>query len=229
MRTLTLIGLLLTSLGVSLAHADLLGMDLAPLLQLVAGQVTEIERLTETIGFAKDQAKMLTDLNRGIERVVSQIETLQQIVERTRRIDPRSIKSLADINDLLAQAQLTKTQIDALLASKFGILNQAIGQSSLQADTSFKMGQEMVATGANLALESKTASPGRAGQITAASTSATMLAQGVQLQSLSHLIQLQALTLDLQKSAAERDFENERKRRVLFEAELSTPRKRGRK
>ncbi len=203
----------------------LLGLELGPLLQLVTGQVQEIQKLTETVGFAKDQAEMLKRLNDGIERTVSQIQSLQQIVERAQGLDPRGVKNLSDLNNLLAQAKGTQALIEDL-SVQIDIANQAVARSALQSDTSYRMGQEMVATGAQLAQESQSASPGRAAQISAAASSAQMLSQGVELQTLAQLVELQALMLDFQKSREGKALQEERIRRAQFERQLAQGRKR---
>ena len=88
------------------------------------------------------------------------------------------------------------------------------------------MGQEMIAAGSDLAVESKTATPGRAAQITAASGAAQMLSQGVALQTLAHIAQLQAMQLELQKTQMERDQYALTARRAYFSGQL-TQSKRG--
>ena len=206
-----------------------LGTDLGPLLQLVSGQITEIERLTESVGVAKDQVKTLRDLNSGIDRTVSQIYSIQSIIERAQGVDPFAVRSLSDINDLLSRARYTKEQIEDLMATKVLLADQAITSSALQGDTAYKMGQEMVVTGSQLSAESKTASPGRASQISAASNSAQMLATGVQLQTMSQMVQLQAMSLEFQKSQVEREIQDSRMRRGLYEKQLSVSSQKKRK
>lgn len=197
-----------------------LGTELGPLLQLVSGQVAEIERLTETVGLAKDQAQYLRELNEGVEQTVFQIESIQSIIDRAQGMDPTAVRSVSDLNDLLSRAKQSKMQIEELLEAKVLIANQAIKSSAVQSDTSYRMGQEMVSTGAHLAHESKSASPGRAAQISAASGSAQMLAQGVELQTLAQIVQLQALTLEFQKTQVEREIRNEGTRRAFYEKQL---------
>jgi len=199
----------------------LFGEELAPLLQLVSGQVTEIERLTQTVGAAKDQVKLLQDLNEGIDRTISQIRSVEQIMQRAKGLDPSSVRSVSDLNDLLARAKQTRKQVDDLMVAKLMIADQAITQSALQSDTSYKMGQEMVGVGSQLAVESQSASPGRASQISAASGSAQMLAQGVQLQTLAQMVQLQALTLEFHKAQLQRELDADRARNAVFETSLS--------
>jgi hypothetical protein len=200
-------------------------LDVGPLLQLVAGQITEIDRLTQTVGLAEENRKLLLDLNEGINKTVQQIQTLQAIIDRAQGLDPRQVKSLADLNDLLSRAKDTRQQIEELLGLKVAIANQAIAESALQSDTSYKMGQEMVSVGADLARESQRASPGRAAQISAAADSAQMLSQGVQLQTMSQMVQLQALSLEFQKSQVEKDLVGEKMRRELYQRQLTTSRK----
>jgi hypothetical protein len=203
------------------------GTELGPLLQLVAGQLTEIERLTETLGAARDQARMLRELNQGVDRAVTQIRNMQTIMERTQGLDPSSVRSLSDLNDLLARANQTKQALEGLMQAKVALADQAIASSALQSDTTYRMGQEMTVAGSQLAVESQSASPGRSSQITAAANSAQMLATGVELQTLAQIVQLQAMTLEFQKSQVEQDLYNSRLRRAAYERQLTQVHKGG--
>lgn len=197
-----------------------LGTEIAPLLQLVSGQVQEIQRLTESVGVAKDQVELLRGLNEGIDRAVTQIQTLHQIVERAQGLDPTAVRSISDLNDLLLRANNTKGLIEEMLELRIGLADQAIARSALQTDTAYRMGQEMVLTGSQLALESQTASPGRASQISAAAGSAQMLSQGVQLQTLAQVAELQALLLEFHKTQLAEQLRAEKLRRAQVEREL---------
>src|SRR5690606_36559811 len=117
--------------------------------------------------------------------------------------------------------------IDEVIRMRVNLSNLAIAQSALQADTAYKMGQEMVVTGARLAEESKTASPGRAGQSAAAGSSASMLAQGVQLQTLAQLVQLQVMSLEFQKAQAQKEIEASETQRKYLLAALQQDSKKG--
>lgn len=203
------------------------GTELAPLLELVSGQVREIERLTEQVGLAKDQRDLLIRLNDGIERTVDQIRNIQSLVERAQGLDPRGIKSVQELNDYLSRVQGAKHSLEEILGIKSKAAGIIIGQSALQSETAYLMGQEMIATGSTLAKESETASPGRAQQISAASQSAQMLAQGVQLQTLSQIAQLQAMQLELQRSQIDQLIQEKSATRNLFVLELSRKRKTG--
>ncbi|MGE4108223.1 MAG: hypothetical protein AB7F66_13495 [Bacteriovoracia bacterium] len=213
--------ILLTFLFFQVPSASaLFGEELAPLFELVAGQIQEIERLTEQLGVAKDQQNLLIQLNSGIEKTVTQIRTLQSILERSQGLDPKEVKSISDLNDLLTRVKDVKSLIDSVIDAKIDLAEQAISKSSLQGDTTYKMGQEMISTGSQLAQESQTASPGRANQINAAASSAQMVSQGVQLQTLAQIVQLQALQLEFQKTELEQRRQLERLRRGNFEREL---------
>lgn len=211
------------------SHPTYAFFDVGPLLELVVGQIQELEKLSDSVGIAKDQQAFLQGINDGINRTVSQIQTLQIIVSRAQGLDPRQVQNLADLNDLLQRAKDTREEIEVLLEAKISIANQAIAESALQSDTSYKMGQEMVSVGSGLAQESQTASPGRAAQISAATGSAQMLSQGVQLQTLSQIVQLQALTLDLQKTQVEKDIQTDRLRQDMFQSQLSLAAKKARR
>jgi hypothetical protein len=202
-----------------------MGTELGPLLQLVSGQVRELERLAENVGVAKDQLKMLQDLNEGIDRTVNQIQSLQTIVERSQGMDPTSVQSLSDLNDLLERAQGTKGLVEDMIGVKIQLANQAISRSSTQSETAYLMGQEMVATGSQLASESQNASPGRAAQISAAAESAQMLSQGIQLQTLAQVAELQALLLEFQKSQLQKEAKDREVYRSQVVQQLSRKKK----
>jgi len=202
------------------------GTEIAPLLQLVSGQVSEIEKLTQSVKAVKDQAALLRELNAGVDRAIYQIRSIEAIVDRTQGLDPKSVQSLSDLNDLLHRANQNKADIEDLMQARVFLADQAIATSALQGDTAYKMGQEMVLVGTKLSAESATASPGRASQIAAAADSSQMLATGVQLQTMSQMVQLQAMSLEFQKSQMEGQIRSSKMQRRLFEMQLSKKRKR---
>lgn len=204
----------------SLQAKAFFGTEMGPLIQLVAGQLQEIEKLSRQVGLAENQIQYLTALNDGIDKTVHQIQSVQSIYERAQGLDPREIKSLSDLSSYLDRARETKIAVEELLALKVGLAGQAVESSALQADTSYRMGQEMVTVGAALAQESQQASPGRAAQISAAASSAQMLSSGVELQTLSQLVQLQAMNLELQRSLIDRDLQADKTRQKQFQQSL---------
>ncbi len=189
---------------------------MAPLLQLVAGQVSELERLAEQVGIARDQQDLLFKIHEGIGKTVQQIQAIEALVERAQGLDPREVRSLADLNHLLQRAGETKVAVETIIVAKLALADSAVERSALQSDTSYRMGQEMIVAGGDLARESAVASPGRATQISAAADSAQMLGQGVQLQMLSQLIQLMAMTVEFQKEQISRELRAERSRRESY-------------
>src|SRR4051794_12117013 len=92
--------------------------DIGPLLQLVSGQITEIQKLTEQVGLAKDQQNTLIKLNEGINQTVSQIRSVETLISRAQGLDPRSVRSLSDLNDLLYRANQVRLEINELLRLK---------------------------------------------------------------------------------------------------------------
>jgi hypothetical protein len=120
----------------------------------------------------------------------------------------------------MRRARTTQADLAALLAIRNEMADQAITQSALQSDTAYRMGQEMVASGSDLARESQTASPGRAAQISASAQSAQMLSQGVELQTLAQIAQLQALQLDFQKAQASQLASESDQRQKAFQSTL---------
>jgi len=204
------------------AAQSVLGTDMLPLLQLVSGQVREIEALTQQLGATREQTGLLFELNDGINRVVHQIQTLEAIVERAQGVNPSAVQSLSELNSLMRRARTSQEDLQAMILIRSELADQAIGQSALQSDTAYRMGQEMVVTGSDLARESQNASPGRAAQISASAQSAQMLSQGVELQTLAQIAQLQALQLDFQKAQAAQLVSESNQRQRAFEAALST-------
>ncbi|NDD92030.1 hypothetical protein EBZ37_08100 [bacterium] len=218
-------GSILAALLPNSAHA-ILGSEMVPLMQLVAGQVSELESLAQQLGATQEQTGLLFELNSGVNKVVNQIESLESIVERTQGLNPSSARSLASLNDLMRRARATQEDLNALIQIRTEVADQAIAQSALQSDTAYRMGQEMVVTGSELARESKTASPGRAAQISASADAAQMLSQGVELQTLAQIAELQALSLDFQKTQATQVNSESDQRKKAFEATLSAQAKR---
>jgi hypothetical protein len=201
---------------VSSAQASLFGEENVPLFQLVVGQVQEIERLAELIGAAKNQVEAIKSLNAGINKTVDQIQAIEVIIDRAQGVDPTSIKSIAELNDYLERVQDVKARMDDLMGIRVKAAEIGITQSSIQGDTAYKMGQEMISTGSTLANESRNATPGRAAQISAASGSAQMVAKGVELQTMAQMVQLQALSLDLQRSQIDREMTARKMNQNLF-------------
>ena len=197
------------------------GLEMAPLMKLVAGQVAEIERLTQQVGIAKDNHALLIELNQGIDKTVSQIQSVESILDRAQGMDPRAVRSISELNAYMARTRDAKRAVEELMELRSDAASIAIQQSSLQSETAYLMGQEMMVTGANLSQDSRLASPGRAAQITAASSSAQMLAQGVQLQTLSQIAQLQAMQLELMRSQMEQQSLERKRQGDVFAGYLS--------
>lgn len=224
MRNLALIIFLLTPATVY----AFLGTEMAPLLQLVAGQVQELERLAENLGVAKENQKILLELNDGIQKTVYQIQTIQNFVDRTQNLNPTEVRTLSELNDLLSRTRTLKADIDDYVGVKVILADQTIHRSALQSDNSYRAGQEIVQAGGILATESTRASPGRAAQIGAAAGSAQMLTSGVGLQALAQLVEIQAMSLEFQKMQVERDLRSNDARKKSYLNGLKPGKKRTR-
>ena len=116
-----------------------------------------------------------------IDKTVAQIQAVEVVLDRAQGLDPKAVRSVAELNQYMARTREAKRTVEELMGIRSEAARVAISQSALQGETAYLMGQEMMATGASLAQDSRIASPGRAAQISAASNSAQMLAQGVQL------------------------------------------------
>jgi len=195
------------------ANASIFGEENVPLYKLVLGQLMELERLAEVVGFAKDQIELLEKINEGVGRATAQINAMEAIVERAKGLDPSSIRRISDLTAQLSELKSMKADVEDLLAVKLLLSDQAVAQSAVQSETAYKMGQEMIGTGSALASDARSASPGRAAQISASAQSAGMLSQGVLLQTMAQMTQLQAMSLELQKTGMEKDLNVERARR----------------
>ncbi len=215
------IGLILVAFGsftlsMPTAHA-LFGEDVVVLLKLLESQTSELNRLSQLVGVGSDQIELIRSINRGIDETLYQIETVQTIVERAKGLEPRSVRSLAELNDLIESGQATYQLVDRLIELKAKLIDQAVVSAATQSDTSYAMGQEMIQMGSSYQSESAHSSPGRAAQITAASQSAQLMAKGVELQTQSQMIQMQAMQLDLAKTQASREVLSERARTGEFQ------------
>lgn len=196
------------------AEASFLGEETAVLIQMAGNQLSELEKLAETIGIAKEQRDLLLRINEGVYRTTSQIQSIQTIIQRSEGLDPKQVRDLAAINQSISTLKTTSSDLRALLQLKLDLCDEALAASGLQSGTAYQMGQEMERIGALLANESQTASPGRSQQISAAAASAQMLAQGVELQTLSQISQLLAFQVELQRTQLQKELhvENSKKR-----------------
>ncbi|NDD92876.1 hypothetical protein EBZ37_12400, partial [bacterium] len=88
------------------------GLEMGPLMKLVAGQLTEIERLTQQLGVAKENQALLLELNRGIDKTVSQIQTLESVLERAQGLEPKAIRSISELNQYLSRAREAKKLVE---------------------------------------------------------------------------------------------------------------------
>lgn len=201
-------------------NASIFGEENIPLFRLVAGQIMELQRLAESVGLAKDQIRLLITINEGIERATSQINSMEAILQRAKGLDPKSIKKISDLTNQINELKALKAGVEDLVAIKLLLADQAIAQSALQSETAYKMGQEMIGTGTNLAIEAKTASPGRSAQIAASAQTANMLSQGVMLQTLSQMTQLEAMNLELKKTEMEKNLNIEKSRKLFFGSQV---------
>jgi hypothetical protein len=168
-------------------------------------------------------------VNKGINRDTTQLDAIDTIIQRAQGLDPTSIKRVSDITNMLYDLKTMKTNVEELVMVKLLLSEKAIGQSALQSETAYKMGQEMIGTGSILASEAKSASPGRSAQIAASAQTSNMVSQGVMLQTMAQMTQLQALNLELQKSQLQKEIYTERSRRSFLASELVKPKKGARK
>ena len=208
---------LLVSIG---AQASIFGEETAVLIGIASNQLTELAKLAEHIGVSKQQRDLLIQLNEGVNQTVEQINSIEKIIERAQGLDPTSMQSLSDINRAITGLRLFSGEIQELLGLKLLLCDEAVESASVQSDTAYKMGQEMEHVGSQLAIQSQSASPGRAQQITASAASAQMLATGVQLQTMAQISQLLAFNLDLQKSQMQRELQLERTRQAYMQTAL---------
>ena len=209
-------------------HASLFGEENIPLMKLVVGQIVELERLGQAVQIAQNQQDLLAEIHAGVDRAVQQIEAIQEILTRAQGLNPGNVRRMSDLTAMINETKELKYRAEQILTTKMQITDSAIAQSGVQAETSYLMGQEMISTGAQLANESRAASPGRAAQISAAADSAQMLSDGVALQTLAHIAQLTALGVDLQKTRLERELLQKTQQDEYFEARLAMMKRSGR-
>ena len=213
--------LILTILLASDCKASMFGEETIVLAKMLANQIIELERLADSVGLAQENRDMLAYVNEGIERTTKQIEAIDSIIGRAQGLDPNSLKNLSELTNLLNETKALQQDTSELLQLKVEMTDQAIAQGAVQAETSYLMGQEMIGLGASYAEESKSASPGRATQITAAAQSSQMMSSGVMLQNMAQQTQLIAMNLELQKSLVERDLRAQNVQREFFRESLN--------
>lgn len=208
----------------SQSHASIFGEETIVLAKMLSNQLIELERLADSVGLATENRDMLRFINEGIDRTTRQIEAVQSIISRSQGLGPNSVKNLSDLNSLLSEAKSLSVETEALLKMKIEITDQAIAQGALQADTTYRMGQEMIGLGAELSGEAHKASPGRATQIAAAANTSQMLSSGVMLQNMAQQTQLLAMNLEIQKSLLERELKAREAQQRFFHANLAPKR-----
>jgi hypothetical protein len=209
--------LLLLSLTPSEVDASMFGEENVPLYKLVMGQILELEKLAEALNIAKEDRAFLLEINDGINRVTSQLESIEEIVKRAEKLDPKSIRRISDITNLINDAKSLDRDINALLQAELLLTESAVRASSLQSETAYSVGKELIVTGSSLSREARTASPGRAAQISAAAGTSQMLAMGTLLQTISHLTEIETISLELKKSELQQNLriEQDRKKSTL--------------
>lgn len=205
----------------NLCSASIFGEENIALLKLVSGQLLELERLANALEIAKENQSLFLEVNKGIDRVTTQLDAIDTVIQRSEGLDPTSIKRISDITNMIYDLKSMKASVEELVMAKLLLSEKAIGQSALQSDTAYKMGQEMIGTGSMLASEAKSASPGRAAQISASAETSSMMSQGVMLQTLAQLTQLQAMNLELQKTQMQREYYTEQARKSLLASQLT--------
>ena len=209
------------------ARASIFGEENIPLAKLVVGQLQEISHLAEIVGASKDNLRALEQINSGINRVSNTISAIEEIKRRAQGLNPKSSRELADLTILIREMKRLRDDVRGVMMIKIALSDQAISQSSAQSETAYLMGQEMIKVGSALNQEAHASSPGRSAQISAAANSGSMLSEGVQLQTLAHIAQIQTMQLELQKSQIERDMQSDSERQRIYLKELSrqTPRR----
>jgi hypothetical protein len=194
-------------------EASIFGEENIALMKIVMGQIAELEKLTEAIGVAKENRDALIAINDGINKVVNQLESIDEIVRRAERLDPRAIKRISDITRLINDTKTLAKDLDLLIDAKIVSMDEAVQASALQSETAYSVGREIVLSGARFSSEARTASPGRAAQISAAASSAQMMATGTLLQTISQMNQMQAIELELKRAELEKEQRSETERK----------------
>ena len=143
------------------SQASIFGEETVVLLEVVANQLTELNRLAENVGIAKNQIELLKQINEGVERATYQIQSIQSILDRSQGVDPSSIRSLSDINQAIEDMKSVSSDIQELLVVKLFLCNQAIEEADLQSDTAYKMGQELAQTRSTTCGGVKNCKPGQ--------------------------------------------------------------------
>jgi hypothetical protein len=205
------------------ARASIFGEENIALSKLVLGQIQEISHLAEIVGASKDNLRALEQINSGINQVTNTINALEEIKRRAQGLDPKSARRASDLARLIQELKRLREDVRGVMIIRLALADESISQASVQSESAYLMGQEMIKVGSGLSQEAHVASPGRAAQISAAANSSAMLSEGVQLQTLAHIAQLQSMSLELQKSQMERDLQLSDERERLYKERLARP------
>lgn len=219
MQKLLILVLFMMLPGIS--KASIFGEETVVLVKMLANQLIELERLAENVGLSRERRDMLEYLNRGVEQATQQIAAIDSVINRAQGLSPGNVKRIADLNSLFERAKSVQAKIGAMEAVKLDVAESAVAQSALQADTSYKMGQELIGLGAELSREAQKASPGRATQITATTTTTQMISQGVLLQSLAQQTEILAILLELARSKRAEAIAREEQNRGFYLRQLA--------
>jgi hypothetical protein len=203
------------------AKASIFGEETIALLKLVALQTEELSQLSESVGATKDQTEILKRINEGVTSLTRTIDAIDEVVKRAKDLDPKSVRRISDLTRMVEDVKELRSKATEVLLLRTLIAQEAVSQGGLQAETAYSAGGEMVKLGKYLNDESAQASPGRASQISASAASGSVVAQGVQLQTLSQIAQMQAISLELQRSEIENRIQTSRQQDSMFLNTLS--------
>ncbi len=165
MATATLVATLLSP---NTAKADIFGGDVAVLVQILSTTIQELATLQQTLNIAKGDSDLLGRVNRDIESALSEIYAIQDIVR-----DTNEIGKTKDPMELLNRLRGIYGRLPRLGNLKALEFADNVSGTALGVDNdSYIHAGKLDAAAVKLQAQARSASPGKAQQLTAQSQTA---------------------------------------------------------
>lgn len=152
------------------ARADMFGGDVAVLLQILQNALQQLIILRQTLDVAKNDSDLLHSVNRDIETALTEIHAIQDVVRET-----NDIGKTRDPVELLNRVRNIYGRLPRLgNLERMNFADKATGNGLAVDNDTHLHAAQMDQIGLRLQEQARTASPGRAQQITAQSQSAML-------------------------------------------------------
>ena len=156
---------LATLFGPNTVRADIFGGDVAVLVQILSNAIQQLAVLQQTLNLAKGDSDLLQQVNRDIQTALSEINAIQDIVRDTNEIG--KTKDPVELLNRLRGIYGRLPRIGHIKALEFA---DNVSGTALGVDNdSYLHALKLESAGTRLQQQARTASPGKAQQLTAQS------------------------------------------------------------